>query len=92
MISSLDPEAAGADKADAMQRWAELGGFDASSVVAFGDETNDITLLQRAGFGIAMGNARDTVKDAASALTLGNADDGVAAAVEALLLAEAATR
>ena len=84
----VELSAAGADKAAAMRRWAELSGFDAGSVVAFGDETNDITLLQQAGLGIAVGNARDTVKAAASALTLANSEDGVAAAIEALLSAE----
>jgi Cof subfamily protein (haloacid dehalogenase superfamily) len=81
----VELSATGADKAAAMQRWAALGGFGASGVVAFGDETNDITLLREAGLGIAMGNARDTVKAAASAMTLGNAEDGVAVAIEALL-------
>jgi Cof subfamily protein (haloacid dehalogenase superfamily) len=80
----VELSAAGADKAAAMRRWAELGGFGPGGVVAFGDETNDITLLRQAGLGIAMGNARDTVKAAAAALTLANSEDGVAAAVEAL--------
>ncbi len=77
--------AAGADKAAAMRRWAALGGFGVADVVAFGDQTNDLTMLGAAGLGVAMGNAGAAVRAVAGAVTLGNDEDGVAVAVEAML-------
>jgi Cof subfamily protein (haloacid dehalogenase superfamily) len=55
-------------------------------IVAFGDNHNDIGMLQLAGLGVAMGNAHEEVKDAADYVTLSNAEDGVAVVIEDLVL------
>jgi Cof subfamily protein (haloacid dehalogenase superfamily) len=55
-------------------------------IVAFGDNHNDIGMLQLAGLGVAMGNAHEEVKLAADYVTLSNAEDGVAVVVEDLVL------
>ena len=55
-------------------------------IVAFGDNHNDIGMLQLAGLGVAMGNANEEVKMAADYVTLSNAEDGVAAVIEDLIL------
>ena len=55
-------------------------------VVAFGDDTNDVEMLKMSGWGVAMGNARPTVKDAARVETLSHKDDGVAYFIEKYLL------
>ncbi|HLH61755.1 MAG TPA: Cof-type HAD-IIB family hydrolase [Ktedonobacteraceae bacterium] len=57
-------------------------------VVAFGDNHNDIGMLQFAGLGIAMGNAHDEVKKQADYVTASNAEEGVARAIEELILAK----
>ncbi|WP_439882127.1 Cof-type HAD-IIB family hydrolase [Pontibacter sp. MBLB2868] len=57
-----------------------------SEVVAFGDNYNDIDMLQAAGLGIAVGNAREEVKAAADEITLNSTADGVAAAIEKYFL------
>ncbi|WP_411031596.1 Cof-type HAD-IIB family hydrolase [Spongiimicrobium sp. 3-5] len=49
-----------------------------ADVVAFGDNYNDIDMLQYAGCGVAVGNARDEVKAIADHTTLKNTQDGVA--------------
>ena len=54
-------------------------------VVAFGDGLNDLTMLRWAGTGVAMGQARAAVIEAADEVTASNADDGVAAWIEARL-------
>lgn len=54
-------------------------------VVAFGDGLNDLTMLRWAGTGVAMGQARPAVIEAADEVTASNADDGVAAWIEARL-------
>ena len=55
-------------------------------IVAFGDNHNDIGMLQFAGLGVAMGNAHDEVKSVADYVTASNAEDGVAKAIEELVL------
>lgn len=57
-------------------------------VVAIGDGVCDVTMLQLAGLGIAMGNAQDSVKACADVTTLSNDAEGVAVAVEKAILAE----
>ena len=46
--------------------------------MAFGDAQNDISMLEFAGFGVAMGNACDELKVLADEITLSNNDDGIA--------------
>lgn len=57
-------------------------------VVAIGDGVCDVTMLQVAGLGIAMGNAQDSVKACADVTTTSNEAEGVAIAVEKAILAE----
>ena len=54
--------------------------------MAFGDGENDISMLEAAGIGVAMGNAEDSVKEAADLVTLENDRDGVAYAIETQVL------
>ncbi|WP_242921028.1 Cof-type HAD-IIB family hydrolase [Pontibacter liquoris] len=57
-------------------------GIGMHEVIAFGDNYNDIAMLQAAGMGIAVGNARDEVKAVANAITADSKEDGVALAIE----------
>ncbi len=56
--------------------------------MAIGDSDNDRAMIERAGFGVAMGNASDAIKQMAQAVTLSNREDGVAAAIERYILEE----
>lgn len=47
-------------------------------VIAFGDNFNDIDLLQQVGIGVAVANARPEVKAIAKFITLHHKEDGVA--------------
>ncbi|WP_339324369.1 Cof-type HAD-IIB family hydrolase [Paenibacillus sp. FSL W8-0194] len=51
-------------------------------VIAVGDNFNDMDMLEYAGLGVAMGNAPESVKNAADEVTLSNDDDGVAKVIE----------
>jgi len=53
-----------------------------SEVMAIGDNINDLEMLQAVGWGVAMGQASATIKEAAHAVTTSNAEDGVALAIE----------
>ena len=56
-------------------------------VIAIGNGISDVTMIQLAGLGIAMGNAKDSVKACADYVTGSNEKDGVALAVEKYILA-----
>ena len=56
--------------------------FGMESVVAFGDNYNDIDLLQSVGWGVAVDNARMEVKAVSKEITYNNKEDGVAATLE----------
>lgn len=64
-----------------MQQLAAIKGIDRNRILAIGNYHNDITMLQFAGMGIAMGNSPEEVKLAANAVALSNSEDGVARAL-----------
>lgn len=53
----------------------------ADQVMTLGDYDNDLSMISYAGLGVAMGNACQSVKDAARYVTLTNEEDGVACAI-----------
>lgn len=53
-------------------------GISTEEVIAFGDSENDIPMLEAAGVGVAMGNAKPDVKAAADRVTKSNNEDGIA--------------
>ena len=65
----------------------EMLNITTEEVVAIGDGVADVSMLQLAGTGEAMGNARDSVKACADFTTLSNNMDGVAVAIEKAILA-----
>lgn len=60
----------------------ELLGIDPKCTMACGDEENDLDMIRKAAFGVAMANALDSVKRAADFVTGSNEEDGVADAIE----------
>ena len=46
-------------------------------MIAFGDNYNDIEMIEYAGVGVAMGNAEEDVKKKADYVSLSNNEDGV---------------
>lgn len=59
--------------------------IDWVDLVAFGDNYNDMEMLDAVGFGVAVGNAKDPVKDIAQHVAAAGKEDGVARTVERLL-------
>ena len=76
------------DKANTLGALLEHLGVKREEVMAIGDGTCDVAMLQLAGMGVAMGQAPDSVKACANYITASNEEDGVAAAVEKMILAE----
>ena len=85
MVNNIEINSADANKGNAIVHLAEYLGIDISQTMAFGDDLNDISMLQKAGVGVAMGNADKKVKQVADYTTLSCDDDGIAAAMEKLL-------
>ena len=75
-----------AGKRQAVEFLAGRLGCSLADVMALGDSGNDLALLQAAGWGVAMGNASDAVKQAADAVTDTNRAGGAAKAVRRWLL------
>ena len=53
-------------------------GQSLNEVIAFGDNYNDMEMIQSVGYGVAMGNARKEVKAIAQDIALKNTEDGLA--------------
>lgn len=66
------------DKATALHSALMPLGFKPEEMIAFGDAQNDISMLQYAGIGVAMGNAVEEVKQIADEITASNDEDGIA--------------
>ncbi len=60
-------------------------GIGPEEVAVFGDDTSDIAMFGIFGYSIAMGNAREEVKTAATHVTLTNDEDGVVHALKEIL-------
>lgn len=74
------------DKGAAVKRLAEQLGIESSEVMALGDNENDLPMITYAGLGVAMANATENVKKAASFVTTSNDAHGVAVAIEKFIL------
>jgi hydroxymethylpyrimidine pyrophosphatase-like HAD family hydrolase len=67
-----------ATKSQAIATLAAHWDIKSEEIVAFGDDLNDIDMLQYAGIGIAMGNALDDVKAVSDYVCDTNENDGIA--------------
>ena len=76
--TNLELNAPGATKGDALEALCRHLGLDLLESAAFGDGTNDLTMIQKAGVGVAMANADPETKAAADLVTGDNQQDGVA--------------
>ena len=65
-------------KGTAVKELAEHWGLDASQVMTFGDWDNDLSMIEYAGWGVAMRNGSERMKKAARLIAPSNDEDGVA--------------
>jgi Cof subfamily protein (haloacid dehalogenase superfamily) len=82
----LDVTAPSGDKGHGLAALSTVMGIELESIAVIGDGPNDIPMFHRAGLSIAMGNADQTVRQAARHVTDTNSDDGFAQAVERFIL------
>ena len=72
-------------KASALWKICDKLGISMNEVMAFGDAQNDLKMLQQVGIGVAMGNAMDEAKYAATVVTDTNMNNGIGKVIDALL-------
>lgn len=66
------------NKAEALKKVADYYNIPQHRIVAFGDGSNDLEMIDFAGVGVAMTNALPDIKNVAKHITDTNEDDGVA--------------
>ncbi len=68
----------GNSKGKRLAQWVESEGLSMDQVMAFGDNYNDLSMLEAAGLGVAMGNADEAIKARADLVTGTNLEAGIA--------------
>lgn len=66
------------DKGEGLLQLARICGIDREKTIAVGDNENDLSMIKKAGFGIAVKNAVRSVKNAAAHIAADNNSDAIA--------------
>ncbi|ALV92993.1 MULTISPECIES: pyridoxal phosphatase [Pantoea] len=74
----VDIAQAGNSKGKRLAQWVESQGLSMQDVLAFGDNYNDLSMLEQVGLGVAMGNADDAIKARAKKVIGTNLEAGIA--------------
>ena len=85
IVNNIEFNSRKGTKGIALTRLASFLGISWEDTVAFGDDRNDISMLECAGIGVAMGNACEEVQEAADFITDDCGRSGVASAMRELL-------
>lgn len=83
---NIEVNAGGVNKGKGLVNLGRMLGISREEIMACGDGDNDIVMLREAGFGVAMANGEEKVKEAADYITLSNEEDGVADVIEKYVL------
>src|SRR5699024_4594260 len=75
----------GIHKAIGLQKIAQYYGIPQNRIIAFGDEDNDLEMIDYAWVGVAMENGIDALKSIAKHVTTTNEQNGVGLFLEAYL-------
>ncbi len=83
----IEITSANTNKGRALKWLVDFFGIKPAEVMAIGDGTNDVSMLQVAGIAVAVGNAAPQAKEAAGYVTSPSWEHGVAKAITELVLA-----
>ncbi len=78
---NLEYTKAGVTKGVALKKLSEILDISVDETMAVGDTENDLSIIQAAHIGVAMGNATEQIKKSADYVTDTNENDGVAKAI-----------
>ncbi|SHJ32306.1 hypothetical protein SAMN02745176_03192 [Lutispora thermophila DSM 19022] len=76
----------GINKGNAIKILAEIYGIKRDEIIAIGDNENDISMIEYAGLGVAMGNGVEALKEKADYVTGNYDEDGVAQVIRKFVL------
>ena len=76
----------GTSKGRAVKVLADILNINREEIMCLGDSENDLSMIEFAGLGVAMGNAEEFLKEKADYITDTNENDGVAKAIEKFVL------
>ena len=82
----LDVTALEANKGAGIERLSAAMDTPMDSIAAFGDQANDLPMLQRAGVSVAMGNGAEAIREFAQHISRSNDEDGAAYAIRTIIL------
>lgn len=82
----VDVAQSGNSKGKRLAQWVESEGLSMDQVIAFGDNYNDLSMLEAVGLGVAMGNADEAIKARADLVTGTNLETGIAETLYKYLL------
>ncbi|CDL83123.1 pyridoxal phosphatase [Xenorhabdus szentirmaii] len=85
-FDQVDITKKGNSKGMRLQQWVESQGMSMKDVIAFGDNHNDLSMLETAGLGVAMGNGVDAVKERADIVIQDNTQPGIAEIIRQYVL------
>ena len=69
-----------------MKYLIEQLGITPDEIIAIGDDENDISMIELAGLGVAMKNAKESVKNVANYITDTNEENGVGKVINKFIL------
>lgn len=84
-VEFIEITGVGVNKARALAHLGTRFGFGADEVIAFGDNQNDVPMLEWAGHSVAVGNAVEAAKQVANEVIGDHSEHSVAAYIESLL-------
>lgn len=87
LLSVVEVMPAGVTKGTALMHILDYLGLEPQQTMCFGDNCNDLDMIQRAGLGVAMAHAPEEVRRAADYITGTNDEDGVGHAIWRFVLA-----
>ncbi|MDX7989935.1 pyridoxal phosphatase [Xenorhabdus sp. Reich] len=85
-FDQVDIAKKGNSKGMRLQQWVESQGMSMKDVIAFGDNHNDLSMLEAAGLSVAMGNGVDAAKERADIVTRDNTQPGIAEIIRKYVL------
>lgn len=76
----------GINKGGSLDKTLKAAGLNREDAICCGDGFNDISMIEYAGVGVAMGNAKEVVKNAADYITGSNDEDGIVQVIDRFVL------
>ena len=84
--NNLEVNCIGTNKGSAMVKLGQMLGITREEIMACGDGMNDYEMLKAVGFGVAMANGDEALREIADYVTETNDEDGVAKAIERFVI------